>query len=149
MIALDGRLYFVSDKGIVRCLKCDSGDEVWFERLPGDYSASPLEADGHLYFFNQTGTCTVLQAGDEFRNVPVIVFTGTEIDSAQEQSIRKHSATIVMKDGIAAVQAGAGIVADSVPEMEYQETLNKARGMIRAIEDADDSDSAYCATSVI
>ena len=40
-----------------------------------------------------------LKAGDEFRNVPVIVFTGTEIDSAQEQSIRKHSATIVMKDG--------------------------------------------------
>ncbi len=69
MIALDGRLYFVSDKGIVRCLKCETGDEVWFERLPGDYSASPLESDGHLYFFNQTGTCTVLQAGDEFRKV--------------------------------------------------------------------------------
>lgn len=69
MIALDGRLYFVSDKGIVRCLRCDSGAEVWFERLPGDYSASPLEAEGHLYFFNQTGICTVLQAGDEFRQV--------------------------------------------------------------------------------
>lgn len=69
MIALEGRLYFVSDKGIVRCLKSETGDEVWFERLPGDYSASPLEAGGHLYFFNQTGTCTVLQAGDEFKQV--------------------------------------------------------------------------------
>jgi anthranilate synthase component 1 len=32
------------------------------------------------------------------------------------------------------LQAGAGIVADSDPEMEYQETLNKARGVKRAIE---------------
>jgi anthranilate synthase component 1 len=31
------------------------------------------------------------------------------------------------------VQAGAGLVADSVPEREYQETLNKARGMLEAI----------------
>jgi len=31
-------------------------------------------------------------------------------------------------------QAGAGIVADSVPENEYEETINKAKGMLRAIE---------------
>lgn len=42
--------------------------------------------------------------------------------------------TLVVKDGRAYVQAGAGIVADSVPEMEYQETLNKARGLLKAIE---------------
>lgn len=34
---------------------------------------------------------------------------------------------------LVSVQAGAGLVADSVPEMEYQETLNKARGMLEAI----------------
>jgi anthranilate synthase component 1 len=32
------------------------------------------------------------------------------------------------------INAGAGIVADSDPEMEYQETLNKARAMFRAVE---------------
>ena len=42
--------------------------------------------------------------------------------------------TILVKDGIAYVQAGAGIVADSVPANEYQETLNKARAMVKAIE---------------
>ncbi len=42
--------------------------------------------------------------------------------------------TIMVKDGIAYVQAGAGIVADSVPENEYQETVNKSRAMLRAIE---------------
>ena len=42
--------------------------------------------------------------------------------------------TMVIKDGKAYVQAGAGVVADSVPELEYQETLNKARGLLKAIE---------------
>jgi anthranilate synthase component 1 len=42
--------------------------------------------------------------------------------------------TIEVRDGKASVQAGAGIVADSVPEHEYAETLNKARGLFRAIE---------------
>ncbi|MBS0210837.1 MAG: anthranilate synthase component I [Planctomycetes bacterium] len=42
--------------------------------------------------------------------------------------------TMVIQNGTAYVQAGAGIVADSDPESEYQETLNKARGMLKAIE---------------
>lgn len=42
--------------------------------------------------------------------------------------------TIVMKGGRAYVQAGAGIVADSNPGREYQETMNKAKGMLRALE---------------
>ena len=46
--------------------------------------------------------------------------------------------TIVLKNGKDAyIQAGAGIVADSIPEMEYQETLNKAKGLLRAIEVAE------------
>jgi anthranilate synthase component 1 len=42
--------------------------------------------------------------------------------------------TIVIQGQQAYIQAGAGIVADSVPEQEYQETLNKARGLLKAIE---------------
>ena len=42
--------------------------------------------------------------------------------------------TLVVKDGVAYVQAGGGIVADSRPEREYQETLNKARALLAAIE---------------
>ncbi|MAT68865.1 MAG: anthranilate synthase component I [Planctomycetaceae bacterium] len=42
--------------------------------------------------------------------------------------------TVVIQNGKAYVQAGAGIVADSVPENEYHETLNKARGLLTAIE---------------
>jgi anthranilate synthase component 1 len=49
--------------------------------------------------------------------------------------------TLVAKAGHAYVQAGAGIVADSVPEREFQETLNKARAVLRALEIAHRGDS--------
>jgi len=42
--------------------------------------------------------------------------------------------TVLLKDGNAFVQAGAGIVADSQPAAEFEETVNKAMGVIRAIE---------------
>ena len=42
--------------------------------------------------------------------------------------------TLVVHGRKAYIQAGAGIVADSVPTSEYQETLNKARGLLKAIE---------------
>lgn len=42
--------------------------------------------------------------------------------------------TAVIKDGIVNAQAGAGIVADSVPEFEWKETLNKARAVVKAVE---------------
>ena len=47
--------------------------------------------------------------------------------------------TIVLSGDQAIVQAGAGIVADSVPEREYEETLNKARGLFRAIQVAEEA----------
>jgi anthranilate synthase component 1 len=42
--------------------------------------------------------------------------------------------TLVIKDGRIHLQAGAGIVADSVPATEYQETVNKAMAVVKAIE---------------
>ncbi|MEZ5424921.1 MAG: anthranilate synthase component I family protein [Pyrinomonadaceae bacterium] len=46
--------------------------------------------------------------------------------------------TISLEAGEATIQAGAGIVADSVPENEYQETLNKARALTKAVEMAEE-----------
>jgi len=45
--------------------------------------------------------------------------------------------TIVFHKGTAYVQAGGGIVADSVPALEYEETINKAKALLRAIEVAE------------
>lgn len=46
--------------------------------------------------------------------------------------------TLIIKDGTVYVQAGAGIVADSDPEREYIETVNKAKGMIKAVDMAEE-----------
>ncbi|MEQ9408351.1 MAG: anthranilate synthase component I [Fuerstiella sp.] len=50
--------------------------------------------------------------------------------------------TLVIQDGVIYVQAGAGIVADSVPALEYKETLNKARALLKAIHVAETQLSA-------
>ena len=47
--------------------------------------------------------------------------------------------TMVIRDGVAYIQAGAGIVADSVPEREFEETENKAQALMRAIELAEET----------
>lgn len=53
--------------------------------------------------------------------------------------------TIIFKNGKAYVQAGAGIVYDSVPEKEYEETVNKAKGMLKSIAMAEEM---FCSQKV-
>ena len=48
--------------------------------------------------------------------------------------------TIQYADGTASIQAGGGVVADSVPEKEYEETINKSRALVKAIEMAENFD---------
>jgi anthranilate synthase component 1 len=45
--------------------------------------------------------------------------------------------TMVVKKGVAYVQAGAGIVCDSIPSREYEESLNKAGALLKALEQAE------------
>jgi len=47
--------------------------------------------------------------------------------------------TMAVRDGTAYVQAGCGLVYDSVPSREYQETMNKARALLKAIEQAENT----------
>ena len=44
--------------------------------------------------------------------------------------------TMLIQDGKAYLPAGAGIVADSIPEMEWEESMNKARGLLKAVDKA-------------
>ncbi len=62
-------LFFVNDGGIATCLDAKSGKVIWQERLSGDFSASPLYAAGHVYFFNHNAVATVIDAGREFRKL--------------------------------------------------------------------------------
>jgi outer membrane protein assembly factor BamB len=65
-VLVDGLLFMVSDSGTATCLEAATGREVWQERLPGEYAASLLYADGRIYAFNQTGIATVFRAARQF-----------------------------------------------------------------------------------
>lgn len=64
-------LYVVSDGGVATCLQAKTGEEVWTHRLGGKYSASPLYADGKIYFFSHEGKTTVIKPGREYQEVAV------------------------------------------------------------------------------
>jgi outer membrane protein assembly factor BamB len=55
-------LYLVDNNGIARCVDALNGRLYWKERLKGDYRASPLAADGRIYFLNSKGLTTVVSA---------------------------------------------------------------------------------------
>jgi outer membrane protein assembly factor BamB len=60
-VLVDDLLYQVSDSGgIVTCLEAETGETVWQHRLGGNYAASPLVADGRIYFFSEEGKTTVI-----------------------------------------------------------------------------------------
>lgn len=60
-------LYTVADNGLACCRDARTGAIHWQERLGGSYSASPLFADGKLYFQSEQGTGVVVRAGKEFQ----------------------------------------------------------------------------------
>ena len=69
MLLVDDELVFISDNGIATCLDARTGSEHWKERIEGNYSASPLFADGRLYFFSQEGKTTVVGPGTEYSHL--------------------------------------------------------------------------------
>jgi outer membrane protein assembly factor BamB len=66
LLVVGDELYAVSDTGIATCFAARTGQVHWEERVEGNHSASPLAAEGRIYFQNETGTATVLRAGREF-----------------------------------------------------------------------------------
>jgi outer membrane protein assembly factor BamB len=59
-------VYLVSDNGVATCLDAHTGDVHWTERLGGGFSASPVYAEGRIYFTNEDGTTYVVRAGKEY-----------------------------------------------------------------------------------
>lgn len=59
-------LYMVTNDGIARCLNAQTGRQSWKERLKGEYRASPIAAEGRVYFLNTKGLCTVISASSRF-----------------------------------------------------------------------------------
>jgi outer membrane protein assembly factor BamB len=65
---LDGdELYIISDNGFATCLDAKTGKVHWSERLNDTFSASPVLADGRIYFQSEKGRTYVLQAGKTYK----------------------------------------------------------------------------------
>jgi outer membrane protein assembly factor BamB len=62
-LLVDGLIYTAAEESFISCLDAATGETIWTERVGGKYAASPLYADGRLYFFDQQGTTTVLKPG--------------------------------------------------------------------------------------
>ena len=65
---LVGDLIFNVDDnpGVATCIDAKTGEELWSKRLSGEFSASPLYADGKIYYCGQDGITTVVKADHEY-----------------------------------------------------------------------------------
>src|SRR5262245_50441618 len=68
-VAYDRYFFLVSDTGTASCFDAKSGERLWMEKLGQHHSASPIEANGLLYFPDDEGTTWVLKAGPKFEVV--------------------------------------------------------------------------------
>ena len=56
-------IYMATEVGVVRCLNPATGETIWTERVGGNFSASPVGADGRIYLLSEEGETVVLEAG--------------------------------------------------------------------------------------
>jgi outer membrane protein assembly factor BamB len=64
---LEPHLYTITDGGVATCFMASSGQIVWQERVGGNFSASPVTAEGRIYLVSDSSETTVIAAGPEFK----------------------------------------------------------------------------------
>ena len=69
LLLVGEELYLVSDRGIASCLDAVTGKVHWQERIDGNYSASPVYAQGRIYLQSEQGRGVVLAAETKFRKL--------------------------------------------------------------------------------
>jgi outer membrane protein assembly factor BamB len=67
LIYVKPHLFAITDGGIATCMKAATGELVWQERVGGNFSASPVFAEGRIYFVSDAAETTVIEAGPEFK----------------------------------------------------------------------------------
>jgi len=68
-ILVGDEIYTVNDKGIATCLDAATGAKRWIKRFGGSFSASPIFADGRIYFCSEDGKTLVLAPGRNFEQL--------------------------------------------------------------------------------
>lgn len=65
-LVIDGHVFVINNTGIVTCLDAATGEVKWRERLGGNYTASPMAANGNIYFQSKEGIVSVIEASPQF-----------------------------------------------------------------------------------
>lgn len=74
-------LYLVNDNGIAACLDAKTGAVNWQQRLGGNHSASPLFADGRIYFLSEEGESVVIAPGKQYKALATNRLDGQTLSS--------------------------------------------------------------------
>lgn len=69
-------VFVIEDKGVGSCFDTKSGEILWQERISGNYSASPLLADGKVYICSEEGKTTVFKPGRAYEEITVNELNG-------------------------------------------------------------------------
>ena len=92
-ILVESEIYIVSDSGgMVSCLDAKSGRPHWQERIGGNFSASPLHANGKIYFHSREGVTTVLKAGTTFE-----ILSKNKLDGALMASAAVNRDALILR----------------------------------------------------
>jgi outer membrane protein assembly factor BamB len=99
-----GALYLCNQSGVLSGYDPESGARLFKQRMPcGDITASPVAADGRIYFVGETGNVVVLQAGREYQELAI-----SDLDEAT-------LATPAISDGVIVFRTVKGLVAVGHP----------------------------------
>lgn len=66
ILLIDDLVYMIGDTGIASCVEAKTGEVVWQKRIGGEYSASPVYADGKIWMFSEDGKTTVIKPSRTF-----------------------------------------------------------------------------------
>ena len=80
-LLVGNELYLVTDNGIVTCLDAKTGKEYWRARIGGNHSASPIYADGRIYFLSEEGESVVLAPGQQLKHLATNQLDGRTLAS--------------------------------------------------------------------
>lgn len=85
-------LYVISDLGVLTCVDAKTGTPHWQQRIGGNHSASPIFADGRIYFLSEEGVATVIAPGTTFRTL-----ASSELDGATLASMAVSRGSIFVR----------------------------------------------------
>jgi outer membrane protein assembly factor BamB len=68
-ILIGDRIFSVLNNGVLNCVDARTGNEIWKDRIEGTFTASPITANGVIYFCNEEGVSFVVRAGEKFELV--------------------------------------------------------------------------------